>query len=98
MSIVVRLKNITKKIISPNMKIFLRKLFKKETEVEKYRRRGAKIGAGTYFYSVFLDRCFPYLISIGKNCTLTHCTILSHDGSTHHTLGYSRVGKVSIVQ
>lgn len=73
------------------------KLFKKEkSEVEMYRKRGVKIGEGTELYSVAIDGCFGHLITIGKNCIITHSSIQAHDASTKLALGYSKVARISI--
>jgi maltose O-acetyltransferase len=44
-----------------------------------------------------IDSSFPWLISIGDNCTITaNAIILSHDASTKRDLGYSKIGVVTI--
>lgn len=65
-------------------------------DVNRYIRRGVQIGSGTKIYSCDIDYGHGYLIKIGNNCTITHATILSHDASTKHYIGYSKVGKVVI--
>ena len=65
-------------------------------EAELYRRRGADIGEGTRLYSVDFDERYPYLITVGKNCSLTHCTVLAHDGSLMGPLGVTRLARVKI--
>lgn len=85
-----------KRIKSLLKKLLLLLGIKRKTEVEKWRSRGVRVGKNTDFYSVNIDGCFPYLVEIGDNCCITHCTILAHDGSTHKALGYSRVGVVII--
>lgn len=46
---------------------------------------------------VLIDPEFYWLISVGRNSTLTSgVTILAHDGSTVNQGGYNKVGRVSI--
>lgn len=69
----------------------------KLTSYEKiYRKKGAKIGKNCSFYNVDFDFGHAYLIEIGNNCTLTNCTILSHDASTKKVIGKTKIGKVVI--
>lgn len=93
-----RIKKLILRLIShiPKAEKLLRRVFHKEQEVERWRRGGAHVGEGTKFYSASLDSCFPYLIYIGDNCVLTHCSVLAHDASMHQALGYSRVAEVRI--
>ena len=47
--------------------------------------------------NVYLDSVYPWLISIGNECTLaSDVIVLTHDASTKRHLGYTKVGKVSI--
>ena len=64
--------------------------------VELYRKKGVLVGDNTELYNVKLDGLRPFLINIGNNCLLTNCRILTHDASTKKTLGYTKIGKVSI--
>lgn len=64
--------------------------------IEDYRKLGVTIGEGTKIYQANINAGHGFLVTIGKNCILSSCTILSHDGSTYMALGYSRVGKVVI--
>jgi maltose O-acetyltransferase len=61
-------------------------------------RRGLKLGVNYYIVpSVKIDSSFPWLISIGDNCTITaNAIILSHDASVKRDLGYSKIGVVTI--
>jgi maltose O-acetyltransferase len=61
-------------------------------------RRGLKLGVNCYIVSsVKIDASFPWLISIGDNCTVTaNVVILSHDASTKRDLGFSKIGVVTI--
>ena len=61
-----------------------------------YRKKGVSIGENTELYNVALDGLRPFLVSIGNNCLLTNCRILTHDASTKKILGYTKIGKVSI--
>ena len=74
----------------------IRKLFTQQSEIKKYREtfRSQEIGSNCNFYSVFIDRCFSHLITIGNNVTITHSTLIAHDASTKRPLGYSKVGKL----
>lgn len=74
----------------------IRKLFTQQSEIKKYRNLGVKIGSNCNFYSVFIDRCFSHLITIGNNVTITHSTLIAHDASTKRPLGYSKVRKITI--
>lgn len=61
-------------------------------------KRGLTLGKNVFIgNNVLIDPSFPWLISIGDDCTITHNTIiLAHDGATKRYIGYSRAGKVSI--
>lgn len=82
------------------VKSFLKKTFKilyhSRNEIDKYRKRGVTIGNNCSFYNVTIDGCFPHLIKIGNNVTITHSSLIAHDASTKRELGYSRVGIISI--
>lgn len=65
-------------------------------DIEDYRKRGVKIGENVELIECQIDYGHGYLLEIGNNCTITHTTILTHDGSTKMHLGYSRVGRVKI--
>lgn len=65
-------------------------------ELEKYKQLGVKFGKNVNLYHVYIDNGHAYLVEIGNDVTLTHCTILAHDASTKNALGYSKVGKVTI--
>jgi maltose O-acetyltransferase len=59
---------------------------------------GLQLGKNVFIGSnVLIDPSFPWLISIGNDCTITDgVVILAHDSSTKKQLGYSKIGKVSI--
>lgn len=61
---------------------------------EKYRRKGIKIGKGTYIYNnVHLDLTKGSDITIGDNCCLTGCSVLAHDASLNRVGNYKTVFK-----
>ena len=78
------------------LKKYIRNNIKKEYTIDDYRELGVKIGENCTIYSSNIDRGHSYLIEIGNNCTLTHCTILAHDASTKKYLKKSKVGLVTI--
>jgi len=61
-------------------------------------KRGLKVGINVHIGSnVVLDADFPYLITLGDECTIGRGTIiLAHDASTKRYLNYTKVGKVHI--
>jgi maltose O-acetyltransferase len=61
-------------------------------------KNGLKLGKNCYIApSVLIDQTFPWLISIGDDCTLTYnVTILAHDASTKKYLNYTKIGAVTI--
>lgn len=70
-------------------------LFEKD-EIKKYRKRGVVIGSGCKFYNANIDYGHGFLVKIGNNVTLSHCSILTHDASTERLIGYTKIGKVTI--
>ncbi len=64
--------------------------------IEEYRKQGVRIGDNTTILGCQLDKTHPHLIVIGSNCTLTRCTLLTHDASTKRSLGKSKIGIISI--
>lgn len=74
----------------------IKNLFKPESEIDKYRRLGAKIGENCALYNVNLDAIAPHMITIGNNVTITHAHILVHDATTRRELGYTKLGRVTI--
>lgn len=71
---------------------------KYKNEITMLVKRGLKLGKNVFIgNNVLIDPSFPWLISIGDECTITHNTIiLAHDASTKRHVGYSKVGKVLI--
>jgi len=61
-------------------------------------KHGLHIGKNVFIGSdVLIDPSFPWLISIGDDCTLTsRVIILAHDASTKRHLGYTKIGRVTI--
>ncbi|MGD0405031.1 MAG: DapH/DapD/GlmU-related protein [Candidatus Bathyarchaeia archaeon] len=61
-------------------------------------KKGLHLGANCYIVrSAIIDGSFPWLISIGDNCTITcNVVILAHDASTKRQLGCSKIGAVTI--
>ena len=44
-----------------------------------------------------IDRMFPWLIEIGESCIIsTNVVILAHDASTAFSIGYTKIGRVTI--
>lgn len=74
----------------------IRTLFKPESPMEMYRRRGVRIGENCCFYSADIDCTIPEIIQIGNDVTITHATVLAHDASTKRSLGYTKVGRVTV--
>lgn len=84
-----------------SVKATVKKILKKcfdigPDNIEDYKKRGVKIGENVELIECQIDYGHGYLLEIGNNCTITHATILTHDGSTKMHLGYSRVGRVKI--
>lgn len=69
---------------------------KDEDIVEKYRKQGVKIGENVHLINCNFDHGHQFLIEIGNNCTLTNCSLLTHDASTKKRLNYTKVGKIVI--
>jgi maltose O-acetyltransferase len=68
------------------------------TDLEALRRAGLTVGEGVFIgLGAFIDPDFCFLISIGDHSTLSiNVTILAHDASTRHLLGWSRLAPVRI--
>ncbi len=52
-----------------------------QERLERYRKTGMKIGDNVVIYDCSFDAVYPWLITIGSNCTLTRTEILAHDDS-----------------
>jgi maltose O-acetyltransferase len=61
-------------------------------------KKGLRLGTNVFIGSdVLIDVSFPWLISIGDDCTLTsNIIILAHDASTFKHIGYTKIGRVSL--
>ena len=84
-----------------NIKAWTKSILKKwfhigPENIDDYRKRGVRIGDNVEIINCKIDYGHGYLLEIGNNCVITHCTILTHDGSTKMHIGYSRVGRVKI--
>lgn len=62
------------------------------------RKRGLKIGRNVYIdYDVRFDGGYPFLITIGDDCTITHgVKILAHDASMNRHVKHAKIGCVTI--
>ena len=68
-------------------------------KIKQLINNGLKVGKNvTIMPGVTIDSGYPYLISIGDNCSLSNgVLILAHDATTYKfTNGYARIGKVEI--
>lgn len=45
---------------------------------------------------MIIDNIRPFLVSIGNNCTLKNCRLLTHDASMNNATGHIRVGNIEI--
>ncbi len=66
------------------------------TNVEQFKKAGGIAGDNVHIFASFLDPSFPWLIKIGDNVTITDVKILCHDASTQKTLGFTKIGRVTI--
>lgn len=64
--------------------------------INKIRIGGGVVGDNVDILSSSIDLLNPYLITIGDNVTLTTMRLLTHDASTKKSLGYTKVGRVTI--
>ncbi len=79
-----------------NIILKVKKKLRLTNDIKEYRKKGVKIGEDCKIYDSFIDNGHGYLIEIGNNCILTHCTVLSHDASTQIFFNKSKVGIVKI--
>ena len=77
---------------------FLKKLLRKQSEMEYLLTHGMKVGKNSHIFSdSTIDHIYPHLISIGDNVTIsTNVTILAHDASTNVVGAGTKLGRVSI--
>ena len=66
--------------------------------VSALKERGLRIGNNVHIGGgVVFDSSHCWLITVGDNVTIApHVHVLAHDASTKRTLGYTRIGLVSI--
>ncbi|MBN1684106.1 MAG: hypothetical protein JW855_01525 [Gammaproteobacteria bacterium] len=67
--------------------------------IQELISRGLKIGKNVTIESgAIIDEGYPYLISIGDNCTIAnHVKLIAHDDTLYKfTDGYARIGKIDI--
>lgn len=62
----------------------------------KIENGGGHVGNHFDLINSSIDLIFPYLISIGDNVTLSGVKILTHDATLKKSIGYTKVGKVTI--
>lgn len=74
--------NLKKKIVGSN--------------VDRFKNAGVIVGSNVHIFESSFDPLFPWLLKIGDNVTLTGVKILCHDASTQKTLGFTKLGKVTI--
>jgi len=69
-----------------------------ERSLKRLTRRGLKLGKRVYIHTtVIIDNDYPWLISIGDDCTFSaNVIILAHDASSKPYLGYVKIDKVTI--
>lgn len=79
-----------------NIATKIKKKLRLTNDVNEYRKKGISIGENCHFFNCHLDEGHGYLIDIGNNCTLTNCTILSHDASTQIWFKKTKIGCVKI--
>ena len=65
-------------------------------EISRFKKRGGIVGKNCRFEGAEIDFGHSFLIKIGDNVDLSHCTILSHDASMERIIGRVKVGKVII--
>lgn len=74
----------------------IKKHIDSEYDVKQLRSSGMKIGKNFSFYQSYIDPSFRFLVEVGDNVTLSHASILAHDGSSQLVVKKSKVGKVKI--
>jgi maltose O-acetyltransferase len=65
-------------------------------KLRKLINRGLKIGKRFDMFDSYIDYSHCFLVEIGDDVTISHSTILAHDGSTKKFIGKSRIGRVKI--
>lgn len=88
-----------KRLLARRIMRFLRHYAEAETmpeRRERLRRTGVCLGEGVVIYDTTLDAVYPWLISIGDDCTITGAQILAHDDSTILFLKQRLIAPVTI--
>jgi maltose O-acetyltransferase len=67
-----------------------------ESFIEHMRSHGIKIGQRVAIWECKFDGVYPWLITIGNDCTLSGAEILTHDDSAVLHIGRRQVGPVRI--
>jgi len=77
---------------------YILSILNREVPTRELVRRGMVVGHSfSRQQGCFLDPTHCYLIEIGNNVTFSlRVTILTHDASTKHQFGYTKIGKVKI--
>lgn len=86
------LKRIIKRLLRRQPTILEESVWKKN----KIIKGGGKVGENVQFINTTIDMIVPYLISIGNDVTLSGVKILAHDASLFNSIGYTKVGRVTI--
>lgn len=90
------IRRIIHKLVSFVRRKFLTEYQLSQLLVEQIRKGGGHVGENVHILASSIDMATPYLISIGNNVTLTTMLLLTHDVSTMKSLGYTKVGRVTI--
>ncbi len=74
------------------------RLRKRDLYLRKLVERGLSLGDDVEIIDTFFfDPSHCFLISIGDNCTICpNVRLIAHDASTKKTLGYTKIGKITI--
>jgi acetyltransferase-like isoleucine patch superfamily enzyme len=69
-----------------------------EPNLDEFVALGLQLGSHTHIsHPVYLDRVFPWLITIGDYATLApYAAVVTHDASFAHHTGQTRIGRVDI--
>ena len=75
---------------------FLRNKGRRNNILDPVRDYGVTLGEKVAIINSHLDEGHGFLIGIGNNVTITHATIYAHDAGPKGSLGYCKVGRVTI--
>lgn len=78
------------------IKSIIRRILFGKPQLQKLKENGFVCGKNFNMYNSYIDGNYPYLIKVGDDVTLSHCSILAHDASTNMYLGKSKIGEVII--